>query len=346
MGVSKAQKMRLGVFLALGLSVLGGGLVVLAGMKLGEVRDVYPVRFKDGAVSLSGLDVGSPVKYSGIRVGRVDRIRVDPDDVSVIVVTLSLDGGTPVAEDSVASLGSLGITGLKYVELSRGGSAARRRQPGEEIPAGSSFMDDITEQASSIATKVDAVLERVQSFAAPDMRDRVARSLDSSQKLLETVEGTVSENRPNLQAAGTRILELSSRLETLAGRLETTLARSDRLLAESQPRVIKVLDESATLLAGLNETRTRLDGVLEESRLSLVQARTTLGPEGVGKTLGGIDQLVGRGYLVLLQSQEDIAESTGRLREAAENLSVFSQRIREDPSLLLLGTSEDREGRE
>jgi len=49
-----------------------------------------------------------------------------------------------------------------------------------------------------------------------------------------------------------------------------------------------------------------------------------------------------RGYLVLVQSQEEIETAVERLRETSENLSVFSQRIKDDPSLLLLGRGEER----
>ena len=89
MSVTRAQKVRLGIFLVVSALLLIGGLVILAGARLGEKRDLYFVRYAEGEVSLNGLDVGSPVKYSGIRVGRVDRISIDPSDVSVIVVTIS-----------------------------------------------------------------------------------------------------------------------------------------------------------------------------------------------------------------------------------------------------------------
>ncbi len=78
MAVTRAQKVRLGAFLAIGITAVVGGLVVLAGAKLGEKRDAYTVRYDQAEVSLSGLEVGSPVRYSGIKVGRVDAIGIDP----------------------------------------------------------------------------------------------------------------------------------------------------------------------------------------------------------------------------------------------------------------------------
>ncbi|HYU15587.1 MAG TPA: MlaD family protein, partial [Candidatus Acidoferrum sp.] len=203
--VTRAQKLRLGIFLAAGLAVLIGGLAILAGLKLGERRDSYVVRFRDSGVSLSGLDIGSPVKYSGIRVGRVDAIRIDPDDVSVIQVELSLDHDTPVADDSVANLGSQGITGLKYVELSRGSRTARVRVPGEEIPPGTSLLDNLAQRADQIAVKAETVLDRVAVLAGPDMKERLARLLDRSEELLGTVDSVLRENRESLKTLAERV---------------------------------------------------------------------------------------------------------------------------------------------
>ena len=63
--------------------------------------------------------------------------------------------------DTIANLGSQGITGLKYIDLTRGTSGARVRKPGEEIPAGTSLFDSLALQAGQIATKVEAVLDRL-----------------------------------------------------------------------------------------------------------------------------------------------------------------------------------------
>lgn len=340
MAVTRAQKVRLGIFLAVALTVGVGGLVLLAGMKLGEKRDRYTVRFSEAAVSFSGLDVGSPVKYSGIRIGNVEAIRIDPNDVSVIEVTLDLVGGTPVAEDSVASLGSLGITGLKYVELSRGSSKARVRKPGETIPAGSSLLDTLTDQATVIAAKVETLLGQANAFTTPEMKEKVAELLDRGSKLLATTEEVVSENRGNLQMLSQRVADSSAQVQALAATLQRTSARLEAMIATSGPQLQRLLEESVGLVAELRRSRAQLDGLLAESRGTLQDARAVVGKDGLGKTMEDVDRLVTRGYLVLLQSQEDLSEALGHLRETSENMNAFSQRIKEDPSLLLMGGSE------
>ncbi len=341
MSVTRAQKVRLGVFVATGLTAIIGGLVALAGAKLGEVRDEYTVRYDQAQVSLSGLEVGSPVRYSGIKVGRVDDIGIDPRDVSVIVVEISLDEGTPVAENTQANLGSMGITGLKYIELTRGAKGARVRKPGEEIPAGSSALDDLSNQAGEIAEKVSRTLDNVTALTGPDMRERVAKVLDRTDSLLATLEATVAENRDSLRSLTGRVDSAVGKIETLTDELTVTVKGTGVLVRDARPVLVRALDSGAVLMGDLRETRARLDTALAGIEGLMADGREILGPQGAQKMMVRLNTLLKRTSLMILQSRESVVEAVTYLRETAENLTEFSRKVREDPSLLLLGESEE-----
>jgi phospholipid/cholesterol/gamma-HCH transport system substrate-binding protein len=323
--VTRAQKVRLGIFLASGLTVLIGGLIVLAGLKLGESRDVYTVRFRDADVSLSGLEIGSPVKYSGIRVGRVDAVHIDPKDVSIILVELSLDDGTPVAENSKADLGVQGITGLKYIELSRGSRSARVREPGEDIPPGTSVLDSLTQKADQIATKAVAVLDRVADFTGPDMKQRVGRLLESSDAFLTTVNAVLEENRESLADLAGSVRGTANQAKMLAGELATTARRANALL-----------DEATGLLRNSKGTPKQLNAFLEQATAVLKDSRGLLGPDGLQRTVARVNTMLG-------QTHQQVVETINLMREAAENARALTEKVRDDPSLLLLGGKDEDE---
>lgn len=331
MAATRAQKVRLGVFVAGGLLVMIGGLIALAGASLGEERDLYSIRYAEGDISLSGLEVGSPVKYSGIQVGRVDRIGIAPDDLSVVEVAISLQAGTPVANDSKANLGSQGITGLKYVELSRGTQAAGIRAAGGVIPAGSSGIDALASQAGEIAEKVSVTIDRVNAFISPDMRERVASVLDRTDRLLETTEALVSENRATLKRIGERLEGAVAEAERLATEMTQIAGRVDRLVERSGPRVDRTLASAAKLMKQLEGTRENLDATLASADAMMISANDAL---------LGMQPLIDRANLLVAQSRENLVDALAFLRETAENFTDFSRRVREDPSLLLLGDQE------
>lgn len=318
MGATRAQRVRLGVFVGTGLGALALGLIILAGMRLGEERDRYTIRYDDGAVSLSGLEVGSPVKYSGIRVGRVDVIRIDPKDVGVVVVEISLNEGTPVAADSSASLGSMGITGLKYIELTRGSRTAALRRAGGEIPAGKSALDDLSNQAGEIASKVNEALDRVNTFVGPDMKARVASVLDRTDTLLATTEATIAENRDSLKTFSANLATASARFDGLSLQLEG-------LLADARPELNRLVGDAGRTTRNVRDASGDLKGFLTDTRKAVQTA----------------EQLMAASRLTLVQSRESLVEGLKDLRAAAENFKDFSRKVREDPSLLIIREGDD-----
>ena len=75
--------------------------------------------------SVSGLNLNAPVRYRGVDVGRVRAIALAPGNVEQVQVTLDIERGTPVKEDTVAMLETQGLTGIAYVDL----TAGRRDSP-------------------------------------------------------------------------------------------------------------------------------------------------------------------------------------------------------------------------
>ena len=81
-------------------------------------QDSYMIYFKE---SVSGLNIDSPVKFKGVQVGKVENISINPKNSQEIKIKMSVIENTPIKKDNYATLGTLGLTGLKYIEL-KGGS--------------------------------------------------------------------------------------------------------------------------------------------------------------------------------------------------------------------------------
>src|SRR5574337_1109669 len=67
-----------------------------------------------------GLQPGATVRYGGLKMGLVERVRVDPSDPTRIEIAFSVHPGTPVKTDSVAKIASLSALGDNYLELGPG----------------------------------------------------------------------------------------------------------------------------------------------------------------------------------------------------------------------------------
>jgi phospholipid/cholesterol/gamma-HCH transport system substrate-binding protein len=109
-------EIAVGVFMLAGLLALGYlsirlGQVDLFGAKAYTVFADFP--------TVGGLKTGSTVEIAGVRVGRVDSIKLKDFQARV---ALHIDQGVPIQSDAIASIKTKGLIGEKFVEINPGGS--------------------------------------------------------------------------------------------------------------------------------------------------------------------------------------------------------------------------------
>lgn len=105
-----------GVFVLIGILALGYLAIQLGKLEvLGNTGYVVVADF----ASVAGLKTGDPVEIAGVKVGRVEGIRLEGDRARL---TLRIDNGIPLQEDAIASVRARGLIGDKYVMISPGAS--------------------------------------------------------------------------------------------------------------------------------------------------------------------------------------------------------------------------------
>src|SRR5512136_1350460 len=111
----KASKFMIGLFVTVGVSIGLIAVIWIGAFKYFEKGATYVTFFNE---SVQGLQVDSAVKYRGVEVGNVEKIRVAPDN-KLIGVVMKIKLRDDLEKDTVAQLKSAGITGIVYVELDR-----------------------------------------------------------------------------------------------------------------------------------------------------------------------------------------------------------------------------------
>jgi phospholipid/cholesterol/gamma-HCH transport system substrate-binding protein len=319
---TRQNKVRLGIFLVVGLVLLLSLIGFFTARQLLEKRDTYYVSYS--GVSVSGLEVGSPVKYLGITVGAISDIKIDPEDVNSIIVELSLEPGTPVKEDAKADIVAVGITGLKTIEIRGGSNEADFLDENEFIQAGSSITEEITGKAEIIAEKVEKVLNNLQVFTEPDNLNKITTSAD--------------------------------RISSLANDASLTIAKIDTLVDENKEAVYQTVviaheiserlnESSQTLMSSIDEFNDiiksdTIDQIVVNVRDISQKIRETDLEALIGSVADVADQtqkLILRVERDIRQSSEDLTESQRLIRLTLENLNEASRKISSDPSVLIRG---------
>ncbi|MAY68377.1 MAG: outer membrane lipid asymmetry maintenance protein MlaD [Rhodospirillaceae bacterium] len=115
-------------------TVLGGVVLIVAGVFLffafnvAQVKAVSGYEIKAHFLKIGGLAKGSDVRINGIKIGTVlDRV-LDPQTFEAVVI-MSIRPDVKLPKDTVATIGSEGILGGKYIRLKPG-------QAAETLPEG------------------------------------------------------------------------------------------------------------------------------------------------------------------------------------------------------------------
>ena len=319
--ITKSQKVRLGVFLVVSAFLLVVSLVVVTAPKFLEKRDQYYIEYAD--VSVGGLDAGTAVKYHGIRVGRVEDVYVDPEDITKIKVIVSLRRDTPIVTDTEAVIASIGITGLKYIELTGGTKEAEKVEPGGQIAAGHSLFESLSDRAEVMALKLDAILGNIAAVTDEEHRRVFKNTVESIERLVSQLNALIEENREQLRVTARNVSVISESLIQVSGKMERMVEGVNRIVEGEEVR------ESIEHIHAISgRLRGEVDSLnIQETVVNLNQLITN-----ADRTVTHIDRTI-------LRSREDIMRSLADLQESIENLKEATTLIRQDPSLLLRGSA-------
>jgi phospholipid/cholesterol/gamma-HCH transport system substrate-binding protein len=232
---TRANHVVIGAFVLVIVAGLFGFVLWLAKIEIDREFAYYQVTFTE---AVSGLSIGGDVRYSGIPVGTVKMIEIAPEDPSRVRVTLEIARDTPVWADTVAKLELQGITGVAFVQLRGGTTAAGAPTPG---PNGEPPM--IRSERSAI-----------QAFfaGAPELINRAVILVDAVTKLV---------NEDNSAAFG----QILANVDDLSGRL-----------ARRGPALEQTLGDLQQIAHRSNELLGRLNGLLDSADATLSVARGTL----------------------------------------------------------------------
>ncbi len=321
--ITNEQKLRLGVFLAVSLVLLAVITGIFIIPKLKTEGDIYYVDFRE--MSVNGVSEGADVKYQGVRIGTVIRISVNPDDLRSVLLYIKIKKGFPVKKDMRARLQYVGITGLRFVEISGGKTDAENLEPGGRILT----RKGLGEQAEDIVLNVDSVVEAINDMLNPKNREKVSLLIKNLEKGTAVISNLLEKKEENLGNSIENIDKITRELHQVA----INLNQFTLYLTEVSEKVrVKKLEKVVTHTDDLIQTLSR--------RFSEKEA---------GKLLADIDTFVNTATLSIRKIETRFHDLEGEinmtlvsLRESMENISRFTRELAEDPTILIRARADKR----
>ncbi len=306
---SKREQAMVGLFVLVAGAVLVATVFALTGA-FGGAAATYRVYFPFAG----GLEPGATVRYAGgPKVGRVEKLQLDPKDSSRIEITFSVKPGLPIKTDSHVKIMSLSPLGDNHLEIVPGSEKAALAAAGAILPsepyvdfnALTAKINDLAPQAQQLletlndrASEVQVTLARVNDLLNDTNRANLAQTLAETR-------GMIAENRGAVKATVQNLNSASQKLEPLLENLRKASAQAD-------------------------ETLDHVDSLIGENRADVREAVTDL-----RRSLATVKDLTGRLDQMLDVNSENIDELLDNLRHVSQNLKEFTNTIKTRPYTLI-----------
>ena len=240
---------------------LGSGLVLIGAVLLGLSREQgwgeRSLAVQLNTRNAAGLRAGQEVRISGLPVGKVKALALQPDASVRVDLQLAERYADLIGPRSVASQGQEGFVGDRFVVISPDPQRqAKRDKAGrlslryEEPIAISSVMN----QLAQTQLLLQATLRNTTALTAgdiPRVMGDMRRTLQDARRLANTLDRETVSTAPQLRST-------LQQVERTGSSAAKTATEAQRLLAGSRPAVISTLEElqrvstlSRRLLEGL-----------------------------------------------------------------------------------------------
>lgn len=248
----RGAESRLGI-----LAFLGGTALVLVAI-VAFAR--YPSLFHRGSEyraafkNVAGLNLGDEVRYGGLIVGSVTRLRLDPEDPTRIDVTFRVRPQTPLRVDTYATITQVGLLGQPYLNLEAGLPTAAALPPRSRVPTRDNLtFQDAMSRLAVFLDRADTLLHGVERIAASSPWDRIDRTLSRVDALLSNAAAGSGRVIDNLDQATLQLAGMLDRTERLIGSLDTAFRDASPGLRQAQREALAAMRDLRALIGDMRD---------------------------------------------------------------------------------------------
>lgn len=307
---TRAHHVLIGLFTVL---VVAGAMLFglwLAKSSVDSAFKDYEIVFNE---AVTGLSKGSAVQYSGIKVGDVVQLRLDPKDPRRVLARIRLAGDTPIKEDTQAKLALTGITGTSNIQLS-GGTPKSPELMGKNgklpvIVATPSPIARLLNNSNDLMTSINELLHNANRLFSSQNVERISQTLEHLEQTTGAIAGEREDIRKTLQ-----------QLALVGKQAGETLEQTTALMRNANGL--------------LNNQGKQMLTSADQAMISLEQSTAT-----INRLLANNQDAVNSG----LQGLSELAPAVRELRDTLSSLRGISQRLEANPSGYLLGRDKNKE---
>lgn len=299
--VKKKHYFTVGLFVLIGIAA-GVILVVwLGASQYFQKGKMYATYFDE---SVQGLQLDSAVKYRGVDIGIVDKIRLAPD-FRLIEVVMKINYAGDI-QNTVSRLRMAGITGIVYVELDH-------REPGDiersakitfkpEYPVIPSVPSDIKQ----IFSVIDSIMAQINKIDFEGISDELRATTKSLNSFL----------------SGPEMKRIIRNIDVMTANLEDAADKVNSIVSDGHIKEI------------VNDTRESI----KEAKAVIGKIREQTNDLNLADTSDKANRLIDNTNRKVRIITQDLLATSENLRRASENVDEVLDRLKADPSDIIFSS--------
>ncbi len=264
-----------------------------------------------------GLAPGAAVLFGGINVGQVTAVKPWSEDPTRIEIAFAVKLGTPLNQNSKASVGSIGIMASPSLMITTGSNDARRLSAGAVVSSAESLtLEEIEGRVANVSESADALLTELRTeipALTGDARTLLANlnQISGAQNQMQ-IERILANVNMLLDRESPKIAQLTDQISGLAKHSDSVVSSLAPVVNHVDQTVGNVDDTVKAIRGPLAKDLTELDSTLEVARTVLVDVQNLVG-----------------------SNEDDIDETLSNLRSASENVRALTESLEQRPWSLI-----------
>jgi phospholipid/cholesterol/gamma-HCH transport system substrate-binding protein len=306
---AKREQAFVGFFVLIAAALLIFTVFGVTGAFQGAAK-TYHAKFPNAA----GLEPGASVHYAGSqKIGRVEKLQIDPGDPSLIDMTFSVKSELPVKTDSRVAIMSFSPLGDNHVEILPGNPNSPAAPSGALLTSKPYLgINDLAEQINKMAPQAQELLT--------NLNDRVKQLNITINRVNDLLN---DQNRQNISAS---LSDLHGMLNEDRPVVRSTLKNVNT----ASEKITPLIDQLHKTIDQANDTLKHVDGMIGENREEVRASVAKL-----HESLNNVAELSRRLDQTLDVNSENIDEILENLRHITENMREFTDIIKTQPSSLI-----------
>jgi len=306
---AKREQALVGLFV-----LVAGGLLIVTLVLLSGALTTGDTTFHTFFKNAGGLQPGSEVRYAGgPPIGRVRKVQVDPGNSTRMQVDFAVHPNIPVKTDSLVIITSNSPLGENFLDILAGTIPAQR------APAGYTLQSKEPVSFSDIADKINALAPTANELLV-NLNDRVVELKETLNRVNDLLN---DRNRENIAES---LANVRGMLQEDRPLVHSTLDHVNTASAKLGP----LIDDFKKTSEQANVTLDHIDSMIKENRTDVRSAVKNL-----RASLAKANSILSQLDTTVANNSENLDEIIDNLRRITENMTAFTETIREKPYLLI-----------